>query len=84
MTGLHLRGRLDVRATGPAALPLEFTWRGKRHLVQRLERLPNKQRGGRYQLTTTDGLRCVVLQDRELSTWHLERVLPSLRGGMGG
>ena len=84
MTGLHLRGRLVVRAAGPTALPTEFTWRGERHLVHRLERLPKTARGGRYRLTTTDGLRCVVVVDRERSTWHLERVLPGLQGGVGG
>lgn len=84
MNGLHLGERLAVRSTGPTALPAEFTWRGKRYVVRRLERRPNAARPGRYELVTMDGLRCIVIQDRERNAWHLERMLSGRRGGLGG
>ncbi|MCJ7511578.1 MAG: hypothetical protein MUO23_01255 [Anaerolineales bacterium] len=65
-------------------LPSEFTWRGKRHVVRRLERMQSAVRQGRYHLTTADGLRCIVSQDHERRTWHIERVLPNQSGGSGG
>ena len=84
MNGLQLGGRLAVHLLGPRAMPLEFSWRGRRHVVRRVERLRRPARPGRYQLITADGLCCIVTQDRERCTWHLERVLPSVRGGDGG
>jgi len=84
MTGLQVGGRLAVRPGGPAALPEEFTWRGRRHIVRRLERLTGLVRADRFRITTVDGLRCIVRQDPAQNGWHLERVLPGCQGGVGG
>ncbi len=84
MIGLPLRDRVLVRATGPLDLPLEFTWRGKRHRVYRIDPVRSAVRHGRYSLTTTDGMRCVVYQDQHNRTWHIERILPRRDGGHGG
>jgi hypothetical protein len=84
MSGLQLSGRLAVHAVGPTAMPLEFSWRGRRHVVRQVERVGSAARPGRYQLVTTDGLCCVVTLDRERCTWQLERMLPRRRGGLGG
>jgi hypothetical protein len=84
VTGLQVRGRLAVRLGGPAALPEEFTWRGRRHVVRRLERLTGLARAERFRITTQDGLRCIVRQDSAPSGWRLERVLPGRQGGVGG
>jgi hypothetical protein len=84
MTGLPLGGRLAVHSVGPTALPVEFSWRGRRHIVRRMDWLPGRARVGRYALLTMDGLRCIVTRDPDRSSWHLERVLPGGSGGFGG
>jgi hypothetical protein len=84
MSGLQLCERLAVHSVGPTAMPAEFSWRGRRHVVQRVQRAGSAARPGRYQLVTTDGLCCIVTLDRERCTWHLERVLPRQHGGFGG
>jgi len=69
-------------------LPIEFTWRGRRHHVQSIEgyRTENKRRQTGviqrrfYHLRTRSGMRCLLSQDVAHDIWHLEHVLIS-RGG---
>ena len=69
-------------------LPIEFTWRGRRHCVQSIEgyRMENKRRQTGvfqrrlYRLRTRSGMRCLLSQDVAHDIWHLEHVLVS-RGG---
>ena len=76
------------RLTGsraPDGTPRRCTWRGRPHLVARVERTWQQQwawwQGAgeavdrRYfDLTTRDGLRCVIDEDRAGGGWWLEQV----------
>lgn len=68
------RGRIAepiwVHATGGANIPLEFSWRGKRHRVREVIRLLE---GGRYQLRTSTGMRCQV--SRRSAYWQIDQLL---------
>jgi len=69
-------------------LPVEFTWRGRRHRVQSVEgyRTESKRRQTGvvqrrfYRLRTRSGLRCLLSQDVVHDIWHMEHVLVN-RGG---
>jgi len=69
-------------------LPIEFTWRGRRHRVQRVEsyRVENRRRRTGvvqrrfYHLRTVSGMRCLLSQDVARDIWHLEHVLVSQGG----
>lgn len=69
--------------------PLEFTWRGRRHRVRSVEGFHTETRSRRhgvirrrlFRLRTASGMRCLLSQDVERETWHLEKVLFS-RGGV--
>jgi hypothetical protein len=69
--------------------PTEFTWRGRRHRVRSVERFDTEtelchngvMRRRLYRLRTASGMRCLLSQDIERETWHLEKVLIG-RGGV--
>jgi hypothetical protein len=66
-------------------IPLEFTWRGRRHRVRSAElsrqpALPLGRRSSRgaqprrYRLQTAEGLRCEVSEDPRRGLWTMEKV----------
>ena len=69
--------------------PFEFTWRGRRHRVRSVERFDTETKPRRngvmrrrlFRLRTASGMRCLLSQDIERETWHLEKVLIG-RGGV--
>lgn len=79
--------RVIPMATG--AFPIEFTWRGRRHRVRSVEgfnteikpRHKGVIRRRLFRLRTASGMRCLLSQDVERRTWHLEKVLIG-RGGV--
>jgi hypothetical protein len=70
-------------------LPTEFTWRGRRHLVRRIEGYRTEYRyrqGGiserkHFHLRTSRGMSVMLSQDVDRGSWHLESVI---MGGGGG
>ncbi len=79
---------LWVAASAGDALPAEFTWRGRRHRVRRIERFRMETYPSRnglvrrrfFRLRTASGMRCLVSQDVDRDTWRMEKVVTS-RGG---
>lgn len=80
---VHLSG--GVRSD----LPNEFTWRGRRHRVRRVEgyqlrtqiHAHETSRRKYYTLRTVNGLRCVLAQDVNRGIWTIDRVLTNGGGG---
>jgi hypothetical protein len=81
--------RISIRYTLMGALPQEFTWRGRRYSVQRIERTSPPAHERRrpepsvefYVLQTWQGLRCRVSHDPGRDIWRLEHLLGT-GGGM--
>ncbi len=58
--------------------PVEFFWRGNRHLIRSWEARPpaSRDKGRRfYRVRTATGLRCMVSEDPGRGQWRLEKVL---------
>lgn len=80
---------VSVSRLGLGDWPEEFTWRGRRRKVRRIESF---QRGGdrersaegtgsrRFRLMTADGLACVVSHDPRRDRWTLEKLYSSSGG----
>jgi hypothetical protein len=68
---------------GRGKIPVEFTWRGTRHLIRRIEgyrREYHHRQGGvselRYfHLRTSSGMRLMLAQDVDQGAWHVAGVL---------
>lgn len=68
--------------------PSEFTWRGRRHRVQRIEKFTLENERGRqglvrrklFQLRTQKGIRCVLSLEVGQDRWRIERVLQNTGG----
>lgn len=69
MTGGKISEPIAVHLLGGGGLPLEFSWRGRRHRVRRVLGLA---RAGGYRLRTASGLCCLISQ--RAGRWQLERL----------
>ncbi len=89
MTAIEYGELVRVVPKVSGIFPTEFTWRGRRHCVRSVERFETETKPHRdgvmrrrlFSLRTTSGMRCLLSQDMERETWHLEKVLIS-RGGV--
>lgn len=89
MTAVEYGELVRVIPVASGTFPTEFTWRGKRHRVRSVERFDTETRQRRsgvtrrrlFRLRTASGMRCLLSQDIERETWHLEKVLMG-RGGV--
>lgn len=79
-----------VSKLGKGDWPEEFTWRGRRRRVRRIEScVPARDRdrpvgstgSRRFRLMTEDGLSCVLSHDSERDRWMVE-ALYATRGGV--
>jgi hypothetical protein len=85
MKAIQSEERIHVHRTQFRSLPREFTWRGRRYMVQRIERTGSPTRapaGGEtrkdfFVLQTRQGLRCRISHDRRHEIWRLEQLLSS-------
>ncbi len=72
---IHVPKETDRRA------PIEFFWRGSRHVIRTWEARPSgssRDKGRRfYRVRTATGLRCMLSEDPGRGQWRLEKVLPS-------
>ncbi len=77
--------RIRVHRRGLDAIPLEFSWRGRRYAVRRIEwmrQAGERARSGKtYQLQTVQGLKCRVSHDEQGDIWRVDHILGQ-RGGM--
>jgi hypothetical protein len=88
MNGLLMGEPVHVTRGPGGSWPSEFTWRGRRHRVRRVESfhwveakaVEGKTRVMRIRLRTTGGMRCWLSQDPGRDLWRIERVLD----GSGG
>lgn len=76
MRSLGLGERVVVGPRRRDGLPLEFTWRGRRH---RVREATAEQAGARPGLRcrTESGLRCLLAHDPARGIWRLERIYSS-------
>lgn len=89
MTAVEYGELVRVIPITSGIFPTEFTWRGRRHRVRSVERFDTETRPRRsgvmrrrlFHLRTASGMRCLLSQDIERETWHLEKVLIG-RGGV--
>jgi hypothetical protein len=87
MKSIRAEERIRIHGKLLEAIPQEFTWRGRRYSVQRIERMTpmaNERTapGSRkefFVLQTKQGLRCRISHDRGRDIWRLEQLL-----GAGG
>jgi hypothetical protein len=83
MTSVEYRELVTVMPLIHGKFPLEFTWRGCRHRVRSIESFHSKTISHRngvirrrfFRLRTASGMRCLLSQNVERETWHLEKVL---------
>ncbi|HEY44146.1 MAG TPA: hypothetical protein G4O11_09210 [Anaerolineae bacterium] len=83
MTSVEYRELVTVVPLTCGKLPLEFTWRGRRHRVRSVESFHTETKSHRngviqrrfFRLRTASGMRCLLSQEVERETWHLEKVL---------
>jgi hypothetical protein len=88
MTAVDYGELVRVIPVASGIFPVEFTWRGRRHRVRSVERFDTEtkprhngvMRRRLFRLRTASGMRCLLSQDIERETWHLEKVLIG-RGG---
>jgi hypothetical protein len=77
-----------VASSSQCVYPVEFTWRGRRFRVVSVETYRTDSQQGCYgvaqrrifRLRTASGMRCLLTQDVDRDTWHVEKVLK----GSGG
>lgn len=87
MGSVQAEERIRVHRTVMDAIPQEFTWRGRRYSVQRIEQAsPRAHERGMpglrkefYVLQTKQGLRCRISHEPGRGIWRLEQML-----GAGG
>lgn len=75
MRALDLGERVVVGLRRGDGLPLEFTWRGRRHRVREASAVAGARQGLRCR--TESGLRCLLAHDAARGVWRLERIYPS-------
>jgi hypothetical protein len=81
MNGLVMGEPVGVIRGGGGVWPSEFTWRGQRHRIRRVEAFRwveangGDARGARIRLRTSSGLRCWLSQEPGRDIWRIERVL---------
>lgn len=76
MRSLDLGERVVVGTRRRDGLPLEFTWRGRRHRVREATAEPAGARAG-LRCRTESGLRCLLAHDPARGIWRLERIYSS-------
>jgi len=89
MRGLGNGEVIHVESWIGGQMPRAFRWRGSRHTVRVVEEIPTRasklagdssvQR--EYSLSTSSGLRCVLLHDTRSGTWSMKQVLIRRQGG---
>jgi hypothetical protein len=79
-----------VSKLGHGDWPEEFTWRGRRRKVRRIEAYESPQRSGtsgsaggerHFRLKTEDGLSCVLAHDIRRDRWAVKRLYANSGGG---
>jgi hypothetical protein len=70
MTRGRIAEPIAIHVMGKSGLPLEFSWRGRRHQIREVLGLVTD---GRYQLRTASGLRCLISQ--QPGHWQLDRLI---------
>lgn len=89
MTGWQVGEVVHMSGGMPSGWPREFTWRGRRHRVRRVDGYRSQFRSHAhenserryYTLRTSGGLRCVLTQDVRRGIWTMDRVLTKSGGG---
>ena len=80
---------VSVSKLGQGEWPEEFTWRGRRRKVRRIEayrmkgdyaRSTDHAESRRFRLRTEDGLSCVISHDVQRNRWTLDRLYSSSGG----
>ena len=80
---------VQVSRFGQGNWPQEFTWRGRRRWVQRIEAYEPSSRVGvpgrndgarRFRLKTQDGLSCLLTHDLKRDRWTVARLYASSGG----
>ncbi len=76
--------RIRVHRKGLDAIPLEFSWRGRRYAVRRIEWMRGTgvrvSEGKTYQLQTVQGLKCRISHDERGDIWRVEHILGQAGG----
>jgi hypothetical protein len=88
MNGWLVGEVVHISSSTNTGMPMEFSWRGRRHRVKRVEDYRATTRShpsvnrkqSSYALRTARGLRCVLSLDERRGIWVMDRVLP---GGGG-
>ena len=85
MRVIEMSERIRVHRRGLDAIPLEFSWRGRRYAVRRIEWMrqvgERTKNGKTYQLQTAQGLKCRISHDEQGDIWRVDHILGQ-RGGM--
>jgi hypothetical protein len=79
-----------VSTPGTAAVPEEFTWRGRRHRIRSVEDYQMKTGRGRngsykrhvYRLRTSSGMHCQLSLDVGRGAWRMDKIF-ARKGGAG-
>jgi hypothetical protein len=77
MSGLRVRERIVVTALSGLGVPAAFHWRGRRHVVRRIEAGARRRElhGVRsFRLSTQEGLRCNLVHDTSGGRWYVDQV----------
>lgn len=81
---------VSVSRVGSGDWPEEFTWRGRRRRVRKIEAFAEGKAAVRgvssgwlrkFRLNTEDGLSCVLSHDRRRNRWIVEALFTTQRGG---
>lgn len=79
MRAIKTNERIRVHRQGMNAIPLEFSWRGRRYDVRRVEKMggasEKSNRGRTYQLQTVQGLKCRISHEERGDIWRFEHIL---------
>ena len=70
---VKLHERVQVHVEGSGGLPLEFSWRGRRHRVRAVLEGPGRERS-RFIVRTASGMRCTLAHEPDPRAWRIERV----------
>lgn len=81
-------GELVTVLSSRDPLPAEFTWRGRRHRIRRIDRYGTREIQHwkhveverLFHLSTMGGMQCLLSQDVSRDIWRLERIFKSSGG----